>query len=281
MFYRNALIRKRSEVLFVRAAEAEIFVRVPDVLLEDDSFRRLIAMAKQGTFSDPFDFFRVIYQLATEHRFARKWRRLQSIADSNFDAFCAIIASQKNFNARSASLTRLVCEIISSTGRATPRFRELLRYLSQMFFLCPTNSFLHNGFLRLLRQLSACQLLSPEIVADLDLFRSIVHVYRARDAIEEAAFFGHLREIAGLIGPLAAAVQVEMDEWRSVVVAENQRRAAILTAEDGCDKCDLTVPDFRRAAPHTRPSGRSCPTLTIATAVVTVILGALLVWWRT
>jgi hypothetical protein len=277
MFYRNTLIRKRSEVLFVQAAEAQVFVRVPDVLLEDESFARLIAIAKGATFPDPFDLFTAVYQLAIQHRFGRKWRRLQSIINSHFDAFCAIISSQGHFNHRSASLTRLVGEVIASTRRVTPGFRELLRYLAHMFFLFPANSFLHNSFLRLLRRLSACELLSPEIVRDLDLFRSITHAYRTRDTNEGAAFFGHLGEIAELISPLAAAIQVDANEWRSVVVAENERRAEIIAAEYGGDKDVPTAPDFQKAAPETSRCRCRCLVVAGATPVVAVAIGALLV----
>jgi hypothetical protein len=144
-----------------------------------------------------------------------------------------------------------------------------------MFFLFPANSFLHNSFLRLLRGLSACELISPEIVRDLDLFRSIIHTYRTRDTNEGAAFFGHLGEITELISPLAAAIQVGPNEWRSVVVAENERRAEIIAAEYGGDKDVPTAPDFQKAAPET--SRCRCLGVAVAIPVVAVAIGALLV----
>lgn len=166
----------------------------------------------------PFQFISSVYQTSYENNTLSSWKEIQNIIESRVDDYCKIIMNDKVFLESSNGIALLLSLIIKCSKKFTSNEYEVLKYLSSMFFVNQTNSFLHTTTLFLYSELAKAGILNRKMVEELSIITKIIETYKIRNKLILASYWGPIRILAHIVDQYVN--QKNRSDWHKYVVEE-------------------------------------------------------------
>jgi hypothetical protein len=222
----NVDLRRASQKLFIEALRNRTAFAVPAALLEKDRLVLIINFSCDRQDPDSVHFLTEIAQSPLTA--SRAWAPVHRLLKEFMPKFCKLALSHTVFVRLTKEIVYFAIFVTQRSKRLENSVRNLTVHLCNLFFDFPLNTNLHNAFMAIVESLSSANLLTPDLLQEMNLFGKIIDAYRNRQRLVQSCYWGQLSRIAEIIDKDARLVGVDAALWRRDVIRTNQERNLII-----------------------------------------------------
>ncbi|EAX89400.1 hypothetical protein TVAG_145080 [Trichomonas vaginalis G3] len=213
----NSNASYHAQNIIIKSFDSSLYSYIINSLMLDNKFAQIIDNSIQSPNPDTFEFLRLIIEEAEYHFGISNWKRTIHLVDYRLSDFIKIFTSQEQFTKISKSVCSLTLVVLKYTKRRTADIDSIFYKLCTDFFKYKCNTFLHNTFLKFVRDYKSYKLLDDEMLKSSHLFEMIIQAFETFDK-QSCSYWGQLYEIAKLVNPyFKSNDQKTVEEWKKII----------------------------------------------------------------